>query len=486
MNRSVSRRTILRGAGVGLALPWLESLAPKEALAQDAVIRRRYMPIYLPNGAAELWKPTNAGSAGAWQLSSVLQPLEALKAKMVVITGLENGTAFNASGSSSVEPSHGRQPGAWLTCIDPGMVRMQLGVTEANRISFDQTMAKDPKVSVNTPLKSLQVGLSTWYSNCDANPCSNSRTVSWNDMGKPMYKSVDPLEVFTKLVGLIPPAMPSTNMPNVELQKRIALNKSVLDAVLENATRTQTRLGIADRAKFEEFLTNVRAVEKKATDMSIGMGGLACTPIGKPAMAQVLPDKAKQNTATYNKGDHADIMNDLIVMAFQCDLTRIITYMLEDERSEFVYSQVTKRNFTATGSTPATGTCGEYHNNGQHGAQNDFAAMTWWNVGKVAALCTKLDAIKEGSGTVLDNTVIMFGGAMHGSNHSCGQLPITLIGGGGGKLKTDQHIVFPKRWLRDLHITVMKDVFGMSGPGVDDFGIARADNPPTSIKEILV
>src|SRR6266478_1224916 len=237
MNRFVSRRTILRGAGVGLALPWLESLAPKLAMAQD-VVRRRYMPIYLPNGAAELWKPTNAGMGAAWQLSSVLDPLSALKAKMIVITGLENGSSFNADGSSGVEPSHGRQPGAWLTCIDPGIVRMQLGVTEANRISLDQTMAKAPKVSANTPIKSLQVGLSTWYSNCDSQPCSNSRTVSWNDMGKPMYKSVDPLEVFTKLVGLIPPAMPSgTPMPNVELQKRIALNKSVLDAVLENATR---------------------------------------------------------------------------------------------------------------------------------------------------------------------------------------------------------------------------------------------------------
>src|SRR5258708_37220473 len=112
--------------------------------------------------------------------------------------------------------------------------------------------------------------------------------------------------------------------------------------------------------------------------------------------------------------------------------------------------------------------------------------MTWWNVGKVAALCAKLDAIKEGTASVLDNTVIMFGGAMHGSNHSCGQLPMTLIGGGGGKLKTDQHIVFPKRWLRDLHITVMKDILGMSGAGVDDFGIARANNPPASNKQILV
>src|SRR5580765_6863405 len=135
MNRLVSRRNFLRGTGVALALPSLASLAPRGAMAQTAV-RRRYLPIFLPNGAAEAWKPANAGQGAAWQLSGVLEPLGALKAQMTVITGLENGTAFNENGSASVEPSHGRQPGAWLTCIDPGIVRTQLGVAEANRISL--------------------------------------------------------------------------------------------------------------------------------------------------------------------------------------------------------------------------------------------------------------------------------------------------------------------------------------------------------------
>jgi hypothetical protein len=342
-------------------------------------------------------------------------------------------------------------------------------------------MAKTASVVGNTPIASLQLGLSTWYSYCDGQPCSNSRTVSWNESGKPMYKSVDPLEVFNKLVGAITP----TGMPDAEALKRAALNKSALDAVLENAGRTQSRLGAADRAKFDEFLTSVRTVEKQATAVSTGMGGMACTPIAKPTMAQVLPDKAKQNSATYDKGIHADVMNDLIVMALQCDLTRVITYMLEDERSEFIYSHVTKRTFTEAGSTEATGTCPEYHGGGQHGNQNDFATITWWNVGKVAALCAKLDAIKEGDKSILDNCVIMFGGAMHGSNHSCSALPIALLGSGGGKLKVDQHVVFTKRWLRDLHYTVMKEVFGMSGPGVDDFGIPRADNLAAVIREIL-
>src|SRR5689334_7916773 len=110
MKRLFSRRMFLRGAGVTITLPWLESLAPRGALAQAAV-RRRYMPIYLPNGAAEAWKPASAGQGAAWQLSGVLEPFGALKAKMTVITGLENGSSFNADGSASVEPSHGRQPG---------------------------------------------------------------------------------------------------------------------------------------------------------------------------------------------------------------------------------------------------------------------------------------------------------------------------------------------------------------------------------------
>src|SRR4030095_10428816 len=99
-----------------------------------------------------------------------LQPLNALKSKMIVITNLENGTAFNADGSSSVEPSHGRQPGAWLTCIDPGVVRMQLGLQEANQPSVDQLIAKFLKTAAPTPIDSLQVGLSTTASFCDSQP----------------------------------------------------------------------------------------------------------------------------------------------------------------------------------------------------------------------------------------------------------------------------------------------------------------------------
>jgi len=493
MNRLLSRRTMLRGAGgVALTLPWLESLAPKNARASDAV-RKRFLPIFLPNGAAELWKPETPGSGSGWQLSSVLQPLTALKSKLTVLTNLENYSAFNSKDAfPKVEPSHGRQPGGWLTCMDPETVRTQLKVGEANIPSVDQRIAKFLATQAQLPLPSLQVGLSTAFSYCDGQPCSNSRSISWDYSNHPLYKLVDPLEVFNQLAAVATPSTPTgSGGPDPALLKRVALNKSVLDAALANTNATRLRLGMQDQQRLDEFLTALRAVEVKATQASAGMGGLACTPIAKPTMSD--PNKpvnnndyARQNSATYYKGTHADVMNDLIVMAFQCDATRVISYMLEDERSEFTYDHVTRRTFTQTGSTEVGGTCPAYHNGGQHGTQDDFASITWWNVGKVAELCSKLDAIKEENGqTLLDNTLVMFGGAMHGSNHNCSELPMVLIGGGGGTFKTDQHVVFQQRWLRDLHHTVMTRMFGMSGPDVDGFGMERADQPKTEIKEIL-
>jgi hypothetical protein len=157
--------------------------------------------------------------------------------------------------------------------------------------------------------------------------------------------------------------------------------------------------------------------------------------------------------------------------------------MLEDERSEFIYSHVAKRTFTETGSVDAGGgTCPEYHGGGQHGAQDDFAAITHWNVGKVFDLAAALDAIPEGTGTLLDNCVIAFGGAMHGSNHDCSELPMALIGGGGGTLITDQHIVLQDRPLRDLWFTLLNHVYGM---GVTDIGQLATGAPPMMINEIM-
>ncbi|MES1175615.1 MAG: DUF1552 domain-containing protein [Myxococcales bacterium] len=484
MSRSISRRTLLRGTGVVLALPWLASLDPKPLHAEPAEVRRRFLPIYLPNGAHDFWLPASSGSGDAWQLSSILEPFgAALKSKLNVLTNLENGSVFNSDGSSHVESGHGRLSGAWLTCVDAAAVRSRLQRDEANGISVDQILAQHVSFEEKTAFDSLQLGLSTPFSNCDGEPCSNSRSISWASPTQPMYKRVDPLEVFNQLVGATHQSDPSGTAA-LEARKRVARNKSVLDAVLSNAQRTRARLGASDQQRMDEFLESVRAVERRVVGVSNSMNSLSCAippAYGLPSVAQSA-DGARQTSATYDKGLHADAMNDLIAMAFECDLTRVISYMLEDERSEFTYDNVEVRAFTAQGSSPKGGRCPEYHTS-HHAGGDEFATITWWNVGKAADLCRKLNAIEEAPGvSVLDNCVVLLGGCMHDGTHEADQLPLALVGGQNLGLKNDQHVVLDKRPLRDLYMTLLNDVFSL---GVSDFGQNLTGAPATRIAELL-
>ena len=484
MSRQLSRRALLRGAGVALSLPWLESLAPRQLRAQAAEVRRRFLPIYLPNGAHDFWLPASPNNGDGWQLSSILEPFgAALKSKLNVVANLENGSVFSSDGSPHVEPSHGRLGGAWLTCVDAAAVRTQLGRDEANGVSVDQVLAQHDAFKGKTPLASLQLGLSTPLGSCDGEPCSNSRSVSWASPTQPMYKVVDPLEVFQQLVGVAPQSAP-TGTAAIEAKKRLERNQSVLDAVLENAQRTRARLGASDRKRMDEFLNSAREVELRVVGASNAMGGVACSHQATDPMLSVeqSAQAPRQATAAYKKGLHADAMNDLIAMAFECDVTRVISYMLEDERSEFTYDEVPERAFSAETSKDKGGACPEYHI-AQHAGGDVFATITWWNVGKVADLCRKLDAIEEAPGvSVLDNTVVFLGGCMHGGNHQADQLPVALVGGGNLGLKNDQLVALDKRPLRDLYFTLMNDVYGL---GLADFGQNLTGAGPARVSQLL-
>lgn len=469
----LARRSVLRGAGVALALPWLESFELRSARAQAAPSPLRFVPIFQPSGVAEFWKPPLVGEGSAWQLSSVLEPIAAFKSRVTVITGLENGSVFNADGSSSVEPAHGRQPGAWLTCVDSRVVTEQLGAREgANGISVDQVMAAHPNVGQWTRLDSLQLGISSVFSYCDGAPCSLGRSISWRSPTEPLYKKTDPKQAFDLLVG--------ASSPSPDVAKRIAERKSVLDATVESARVVRARLSASDQQRLDQYLQAVRDVEKRMP--AIQPGCQLSPPTNLLPNAVLNGDGYSSSSAVYQKGAHADMMNDLIVLAFQCDATRIISYMLEDEYCEFSYNEVPRRKFTATTSTPDQGVCGNY-SGAQHGSQDEYATVNWWHVGKVASLCAKLAAVPDIDGkTLLDNTVLFIGSSMHGSNHACDQLPCLLIGNGGGTLKTDHHIDVVKRPMRDFYFTLMNYVFGMA---VKDFGVNRTGAPIARIDEML-
>jgi hypothetical protein len=278
------------------------------------------------------------------------------------------------------------------------------------------------------------------------------------------------------------PGQPATPaLPDPKLVQRRALQKSVLDSVLDGANSLRPKLGKADQARVDEYLTSVRHLENLvgSPSMQVAGGGPtgSCVGMARPTQAYgVGPPPG------YSRETHANIMIQLVAMAFACDVTRTVSFMLDDARSEFVYSHVPMRLFgqPANGmmSSPGNGTCGGYHGL-QHAGDNNngFASISHWMVGKANMMAQALASIKEGDGTALDSTVIHFGCGMHGGNHDGLNLPIVLFGGGGGVLKQNAYLALtgdaPGGGVRlaDLHLTLMQKVFGSP---VTTFGVAGA------------
>ncbi|HVU51485.1 MAG TPA: DUF1552 domain-containing protein [Polyangia bacterium] len=447
-----TRRTFLRASGVALALPWLESLSTRSAHGASGLGRKRFVSMNFPNGVSDFWKPQGTGAGDAWQLSPILEPLAPLKNQVTVLSDVGNYSPWNGH----VEPSHANLYGGFLTCIKAS------GPMDANRgISVDQVIANG--IGAATPLPSLQVGLSTLDSYTDGLPAAHSRSVSWAAPDKPLYKLVDPQQVFDKLFNVATPPRPDTS----------AADKSILDQVLGQAQALQPALSKSDRARVDEFLTSVRAVEQNIAAMAMAP---TCMSGARPAesysVAMVPPD--------YNRDTHANIMIDLVTLALQCDLTRVVTFMLDDARSDFVYSFLTARDFTATGSTPSASPMplGGLHGLSASGDSNSpWATINYWFVQKLVRLCQKLQAIQDGTGgSVLDQSVVWFGTEMHGGNHDGLDLPVLYVGSGGGRLVTGQHIDFLSKPLGEdlasVYFTFINKVFDL---GAESFGVGLGD-----------
>jgi hypothetical protein len=446
------------GMGVAISLPFLETLAPRKAQAAGAV--KRYLNVYFPNGTAPYWKPSGGGAN--WTLSPILQPLEPMKSKMLVIQNIGNYSPFGGH----IEPSHGHNCAAAFTGVKAN------GPMNANSsISVDQvianTMAAANGGKPPTPLHSLQLGLSTKLASFDGLPGQHSRSISWKSETEPLYNIVSPQAAFDRLTGAGPstPSMPGNMMTDPIAERRRLLKKSALDYIIESSTSLQTRLSTSDKARIDKFLSSARTLENRVASPTMPGGGIAgpvggmCKPLTRPTYAAGIDGVP----AGYSRVGHASLMIDLMVMAIQCDATRVVSFMLDDARSEWSYGELTKRAFTATGSTPGTGAVGNYHG-AQHGDAQEFATIIHWNAQKVNEMATKLDALKEGGGSVLDNTVIMMMSGMNGGNHDGLDLPIAFVGSGGGTLRQNQYIDGGKKNLADLHLTIINKVYGGTLP----------------------
>ena len=410
----LSRRTLLRGFGTALALPTLEVMLPSLARAQT-MLPKRFVAFYVPCGIRmNRWTPTATGPGYA--LSSILQPLgdwnglPSLKDDTLVLTGLANRPA-----QPDGPGDHASGTGAFLTNAHPFKTN---GVNINNGISFDQVLANAWRG--RTPYASLELGQESGAGSgdCDSGySCAYARNIAWASATQPLAKETNPQALFDRLFAGVDP-----NQTAAAVAKRKRYRQSVLDAVKQDTTSLQGKLGATDKRKLDEYLSGVRELEVRVAAEQPSV----CAPGARPAAWTDIRDKADQ-------------FLDLIAFAFQCDLTRSVTYMQQNAGSGYVY-----RFLNSGGAAITEGHHALSHHGGDAAKNDALEVINRWEVEQFAKLARKLKAIREVDGsTVLDNSALFFSSEIEdGDTHSHFNMPILVAGKAGGTLRTGQHLQF--------------------------------------------
>ena len=434
--KSISRRTVLRGIGASLALPMLDAMVPALAEADPGMTPTRVGFVYFPNGAIpHKWTPSEVGSN--FELTPILQPLAPFKNDMLVLSGLDNIKAKGIAGEAGGE--HPRASAAYLTCVHP-YVRTAEG--EYNRkvgISLDQILAKE--FGKHTQLASLELGIESdaVVGSCDGDSCSYNSTISWRDETTPMPIQNQPRAVFERLFG----DSDSTNQ--ADRLARIQERRSLLDFVGEEASDLMGELGSSDREKLDQYLDATRDVERRIQ-------------MAEQQSMREIPEIDKPAGIPKRFDDHAKLMFDLMVLAYQTDLTRVGTYMLGREMSTMAY--------------PEIGVPDPYHPLTHHQgdvAKVEKAAMV--NVYHTSLFSYFLETLRstpDGDGTLLDHSLISYGGGLgDGNMHEPRELPIVVVAG-NNRVRGGQHIQYPEGTpLANLYLRMM-DMLNISAERFGD------------------
>jgi hypothetical protein len=434
--RAIPRRTILRGLGAAVSLPLLESMVPAFTAMAKTPARGvgRFVVIYAGNGAAPgYFTPATVGTG--YELTPILTPLERFRDRAVVITGIDNPVAMAREG----EPrgGHGRVAPAFMSGVH---AKPTIGGDFEAGISIDQIAANH--VGAETQLRSLELAVDTpeFGGTCDTGfSCVYTNTISWKGPTQPLPMQNNPRTVFERLFGDSGSTDPETRLA------RLRERASILDSVLEKAQHVASSVGSEDRRKIDEYLESIRDVERriqKAEEQSARELPVVDQPAGVP------PDFAS----------HVKLMFDLQVLAFQADLTRVITFMLSRELSGRAY--------------PEIGVSEGFHALSHHGDKPDkiadMAKINTHHMGLVTYFLERLQATRDGDGQLLDQALVLYGSGMGNSNmHEPRKLPLVLAGGAGGQLKGGRHIQYPEGTvLSNLHVTLL----GMLGVPVESVG----------------
>ena len=411
----LSRRTLLRGLGTAVALPMLDAMIPRATFGANAAAAAAKAPtrvawVYVPNGVNIAdWNPIGVGAD--YEMPKTLALLKEYRDDFLVLSGLtQNGARPLGDGAGD----HARALAAFLTGCHP---RKTGGADIKIGISVDQVAAE--QVGRKTRFGSLELGCEAGQQagSCDSGySCAYSSNISWKTESTPVAKEINPRLVFERLFAGGP-----GNESDQARARRDRYQKSVLDFVRDDADRLERQLGRTDRRKLDEYLTSVRELEQRITRVETA-------PPPKPDMKR--PDGIPKEFA-----EHVRLMFDLMALAFQTDVTRVATFVMANEGSNRSY--------------PSIGVSDGHHEMSHHGGDKTklekIAKINRFHMTEFARFIGKLKEAKEPGGTVLDNSMIVYGSCIgDGDRHNHDELPILLVGHGSGTLKSGRHVRFPK------------------------------------------
>ncbi len=399
--KHISRRTVLRGAGATIALPLLNAMVPAATALSATAARptQRLGFIYVPHGAVMArWSPKETGTN--FKLPQILESLEPYRKHVTVVSGLRN----KAGESSS---PHGIMAGTWLNCTAPAPTQKpQAG------ISADQVAAL--KIGQGTPFPSLELCTEAGGP-CDPSyGCSYGHTISFRTPNQPLPMEYNPRKVFYDLFG--------QGDNNAERAQIVKENRSLLDEVSGDLSSLRRKLGADDQAMLGVYLDSVREVERRIQqieDHDVASMDLPSTPVGVPN----------------DFNTHLDLMYDLMALAYQANLTRVITFMMGKE--------VSMRTFTNIGVSDAFHPLSHHGNNPAN--LDRLALVQAWHAKVFSRFVGKLAAMPDGDGSMLDHMTLLYGGNMSDSNrHNNDPLPAVVLGKACGGIKGGQHLHYPQ------------------------------------------
>lgn len=428
MSKSISRRTVLRGLGVTMALPWLEGmslgrthgLTTVAGAADGPPVRLAF--VFMPNGVNyPAWEPIGEGAD--YVLSPTLEPLAGVRKHLNIYTGL---TLKKARANGDGPGDHARSSASFLT---GQQARKTAGNDIHNGISIDQLAAKE--IGTRTRLPSLELGCEYGPSagNCDSGySCAYSSNISWRDETTPMPKLIDPAAAFERLFGDATQAAAAKD--------RLSRRQSILDFVLEDSRTLAGSLGNADRRKLDQFQTGVREIE------------LRIERARKESEPRKLPDAKAPLGIPEKVSEHMDLMYDMLLLAFQTDTTRVSTLMLAVDGSNRAFPEIDIKE-------------GHHHlSHHQNNAEmiEKIRRIDKFHVERFGRLIQRLSETREGEGSLLDNSLILLGGGISDGNaHNHENLPIIMAGRGGSTLETGRLVRTPKETpLCNLYLAMLE------------------------------